>query len=401
LLAAMCVCAALTGSWIYYTYGSHLSFQDIATFFANGRKVGRLSSDPLARLHVSIGDLRPPSTHGSIRYLGASRYLNHTRAVVTHTIDDSTRFIPTCLDTLDKYGVKATVFISTGVKRADDLWPRLEQAVNSGHEIGSHSRRHQCQWPDTFAFCFRAYTDYEIDGSRDDILRRTTQPYVWSWCYPCGNCNTCDFVHRKLSRAGYIVARNYPDEAHDGHNLPNLQTYDADPYNATYTQLLQRRGGIARTGRTNVAEVNAKFDEVYEHEGIYNFMSHPQWLDYGPDGFYERHLAHIAKRSDIWYVPMGPLYAYHTVREETKVSELDSQTSKARFAVYNDLDPHVFFNSITLEFFAPDFAEILSDGHAIHEGGPDVTDRWRDEYFRRDGEKVYLTIHPNAVVEFK
>ena len=47
-------------------------------------------------------------------------------------------------------------------------------------------------------------------------------------------------------------------------------------------------------------------------------MSHPQWLDYGPDGFYERHLAHIARRRDVWYVPMGPLYAYHTIHERPK-----------------------------------------------------------------------------------
>ncbi len=401
LIASGVASIGFVAGWMQYTRGSYLSVWDVATFFSKGRRVGHISGDPLARLHLVAADLRAPSEQVAIRYIGASRYLNNTRAVVTHTIDDSTRFIPGCIDTLDKYGVKATVFISTGVKQASILWPRLEQAVKNGHEIGSHSRRHQCQWPDTFPFCFRAYTDYEIVGSRDDILQHTAQPYVWSWCYPCGNCNASEFVHRKLSRAGYIVARNYPDEAHDRHNLPNLQTYDTNPYNATYTQLLQRRGGIAKTGRTNVTEVNAKFDEVYENGGIYNFMSHPQWLDYGPTGFYEQHLAHIAQRSDIWYVPMGPLYAYHTVRESTKVSALDPLSSKARFAVYNDLDARVFLNSITLEFAAPQFTQILSDGHAIPEGGPSLTDRWSEEYFRREGENVYLTIHPNTIVEFQ
>ena len=66
--------------------------------------------------------------------------------------------------------------------------------------------------------------------------------------------------------------------------------------NAAYTQVVQKRGGAAKSEIIDVANLNAKFDEIYERGGIYNFMSHPQWLDYGPDGFYERHLAHISQR---------------------------------------------------------------------------------------------------------
>src|SRR5437870_6630659 len=97
-------------------------------------------------------------------------------------------------------------------------------------------------------------------------------------------------------------------------------------------------GGIAQNGRTGVSEVNAKFDEIYARGGIYNFMSHPQWLDYGPDGFYERHLAHISRRRDIWYVPMGPLYAYRVIYERTEVRPLAPGSAKARFELSNRLD---------------------------------------------------------------
>ena len=38
--------------------------------------------------------------------------------------------------------------------------------------------------------------------------------------------------------------------------------------------------------------------------------------------FYERHLAHISRRRDIWYVPMGPLYAYRAIHERTEVRPL-------------------------------------------------------------------------------
>ena len=200
-----------------------------------------------------------------VRYVGKTKYLNGARAVVTHTIDDSTKYVTNCLDAMDKYGIKATIFVSTEQDPAPedrfltqlqvrDLWPRLRQAIDNGHEIGSHSRQHPCKRPDTEAFCSAAYNDYEVTGSRDDILRLTPQPYVWTWCYPCGHCANYDFIQKKIAAAGYIVARNYPDETHDGHIRPDLQTWDANPMNAAYTQVVQKRGGAGKSENIDVAE---------------------------------------------------------------------------------------------------------------------------------------------------
>lgn len=401
ILLLVCV-VALVVSTLYYSWGSHLSWNDIVTFNARPSPVGRLEGGPLQSLGLKREDLRDGATAARVRYLQKTRYLNNARAVVTHTIDDSTDYIIKCLDAMDKYGIKATVFISTQVEPISRLWPRLNQAIANGHEVGSHSRRHQCQWPDTRLFCFRAYTDYEISGSRDDILSHTHQPYVWSWCYPCGNCASYEFVQRKLARAGYLVARNYPGEEQDRHNLPDLQTYDSNPYNATYTQVVQKKGGIAKSGRTEVPELNAKFDEVYQRGGIYNFLSHPQWLDYGADKFYERHLAYIGKRLDIWYVPMGPLYAYRTLNEKTEVRPLEPKDGAERFVIYNDLDSKIFNNSLTLEFSFPENVALFSHGKPLAAWNqPLLTDRWNSEYFRREGEKVFVTLQPNTILEFR
>jgi hypothetical protein len=302
---------------------------------------------------------------------------------------------------MDKYGIKATIFVSTERGPIAELWPRLRKAVENGHEIGSHSRRHQCRWPDTADFCEQAYSDYEIGGSRDDILKNTPQPYVWSWCFPCGNCAGLEFVQQRLKAAGYLVARNYPREADDGHLVPDLQTYDPNPYNATYTQVAQKKGGIAKSGRTDVESLNAKFDEVYERGGIYNLMSHPQWLDYGESAFYERHLAHIGGKADVWYVPMGPLYAYQTAWERTQVQALRPDKAQARFAVFNDLDPKIYNNSITLEFAAPPGISVFSGGKRLSERKAGLTDRWSDQYFRRQNNTIYVTVSANTVLEFR
>lgn len=388
------------GAYGYYSWNSRLTWRDFTSHNEPAAPIGILPGDPLERLGAKPAGSQP-ATAAQALFVGKTRYLNNARAVVTHTIDDSTKFIPACIDAMDQYHIKATIFVSTEREPISELWPRLREAIANGHEIGSHSRRHQCKWPDTYSFCFRAYTDYEISGSRDDILDNTEQPYVWSWCYPCGNCSGYDFVQNKLARAGYLVARNYPHEWEDGHNLPDLQTYDANPYNATYTQVVQKQGGIAKSGRTDVPELNAKFDEVYGKGGIYNFMSHPQWLDFGPQAFYEQHLAYIAGRPDVWYVPMGPLYAYQTVSDRTQVSALDPAGEAQRFAVYNDLDLKVFNNSITLEFSFPeqDGIRVQSGGNPLPERTAGPADRWTNEYFRREGGRLFVTVRPNTILE--
>ncbi len=347
-----------------------------------------------------------------VRFIGKTKYLNNARAVVAHTIDDSTKYVTACLDAMDKYGIKATIFVSTEQDPAPedrfftqlqvrDLWPRLWQAVENGHEIGSHSRTHPCGRPDAEAFCSAAYSDYEINGSKDDILLRTHQPYVWTWCYPCGHCANYDFVQKRIAAAGYLVARNYPNEAQDGHVMPDLQTWDPNPFNAAYTQVVQKRGGAGKSDHTDVAVNDAKFDEVYQRGGIYNFMSHPQWLDYGPEAFYERHLAHISRRPDVWYVPMGPLYTYRAIFERTEVRALGLGDAKARFAVSNGLDPKIYDGSLTLEFRAPAGVTIASNGKRLAERTNELTDRWNQEYFRRDGDRVYVTVRSNTTLVFR
>jgi peptidoglycan/xylan/chitin deacetylase (PgdA/CDA1 family) len=347
-----------------------------------------------------------------VRYVGKTKYLNNARAIVSHTIDDSTKYVTNCINAMDKYDIKATIFVSTEQDPAPEdrfltqlqvreLWPRLRQAIDNGHELGSHSRQHPCKRPDTEDWCSANYSDYEVTGSRDDILRLTQQPYVWTWCYPCGNCANFTSIQKKIAAAGYIVARNYPDEPHDGHIRPDLQTWDSNPMNAAYTQVVQKRGGAAKSEIIDVANLNGKFDEIYQRGGIYNFMSHPQWLDYGADGFYERHLAHIARRPDIWYVPMGPLYAYHTIHEQTEVRALQQGGTKARFEATNSLDPKIYSGSITLEFIAPAGSTILSNGKKLAERTGGVTDRWDQEYFRREGERLYVTVRSRTTLEFQ
>jgi len=387
-------------------------------------RVGVLEGDALERLGATSADLRAAEPHPSVRYGGLTKFLDRTRTVVTGTFDDSNLAVLKALDSLDAYGLKATIAISTQSGPITELWPRLRAAVENGHEIGSHARRHLCQWPDTSTFCRSAYGRDEIEGSRDDILAQTGQRYVWTWVYPCGNCADYEFVHERLRQAGYLVARTYPDERRGGHIVPDLQSWAADPYRAAYTQVVQRQGGIAPAGRTDVALLNRKFDEIHPdlsvapagrgggagrdrgagqgaEGGIYQFATHPSLLDFGADQFFEQHLAHIGGRPDVWYVPLGPLYAYRIVREDTVVTPLGTREGWVRFAVHHTLDPKVYDNAVTLTFTIPDASatRVRVGGQPLPERTSGLTDRWNTEYYRRDRSSMLITIRPNQIVE--
>ncbi len=330
---------------------------------------------------VLVGLALSSSVFAQVRYIGPTKYLNNARAVVTHTFDDTTKYVTPTLDALDRYGVKATAFVSTRRQPIEELWPRLRKAIENGHEVGSHSRTHQCHWPDTAEACRELITQAEVEGSRDDILANTPQKHVWAWAYPCGNCAEQEFARAMIAKAGYLVARGYPGEEQDLHNLPDLQTWAPDPFRAAYTQVVQKRGGIAKTGRTDVAELNAKFDEVYRKGGICHFVSHPAWLDFGPESFYERHLAYIGGRKDVWYVPLGPLYAYHRMRESVEVKP----AGENRFRVTSSgALPGV---AVTLDFAA-------SEAYVAFVSGKPADSH-------REGERVFVTVEPGITVEFR
>jgi len=143
------------------------------------------------------------------------------QAALSLTFDDARLSqIDTGLALLDKYGIKATFYVSL-----DNLEKRLEgwkRAVASGHEIGNHSRTHPCTGNYEFSLK-NALEDYtlpmmekELDGASADIQRLLGVTPV-TFAYPCGQ----KFVGRgrevksyvPLVAERFIVGRGYLDEA--------------------------------------------------------------------------------------------------------------------------------------------------------------------------------------------
>lgn len=104
---------------------------------------------------------------------------------------------------LDKYGVKATFYLSPGsMKQRLDGW---KKAVSSGHEIGNHSLVHPCTG--NFAFSKdKALEDYTLDemnmelDSANKILKDALGVRAVSFAYPCGQ----KFIGRGTNTKSYI-----------------------------------------------------------------------------------------------------------------------------------------------------------------------------------------------------
>lgn len=111
--------------------------------------------------------------------------------------------IDTGIPLLDKYGVKATFYVSPGsmMKRAD----KWRIAAGNGHEIGNHTLLHPCSgnflWSRE-----RALEDYTLNRMKNELdsagrlILEVTGAAPVSFAYPCGQT----FIGRGLDVQSYV-----------------------------------------------------------------------------------------------------------------------------------------------------------------------------------------------------
>jgi len=111
--------------------------------------------------------------------------------------------VDTGIPLLDKYGVKATFYVSPGsmIKRSD----KWRMAVIKGHEIGNHSLLHPCSGNFTWSRD-KALEDYtlhmmitELD-SASRLIKEILGVHPVSFAYPCGQT----FIGRGINVQSYV-----------------------------------------------------------------------------------------------------------------------------------------------------------------------------------------------------
>jgi peptidoglycan/xylan/chitin deacetylase (PgdA/CDA1 family) len=121
---------------------------------------------------------------------GTFRWPEGKQMAISLTFDDARLSQPDRgIPLLDRYGVKATFYISPGsMLQRIDAWKR---AVAAGHEIGNHSILHPCSGNFNWSRD-KALEDYTIEGMKTELdsanrlIKSTLGVDVVSFAYPCG-----------------------------------------------------------------------------------------------------------------------------------------------------------------------------------------------------------------------
>lgn len=179
------------------------------------------------------------------------------RAAISLTFDDARRSqLDRGIPVLDRYGVKATFYVSFG-----NLNARLEdwqRTADNGHEIGNHSVSHPCSGNFTFARS-DPLEEYDLDRMERDILQandeieRLLDVRPQTYAYPCGQ----KFVGRGKSVRSYVplvakhflAGRGFGDETHNSPTVGDpAQAMGIDFDRATLEQVEGHIAGTVRDG---------------------------------------------------------------------------------------------------------------------------------------------------------
>jgi hypothetical protein len=126
------------------------------------------------------------------------------KMVLSFTFDDACfSQIDSGISLFDKYGVKATFYVS--------LWrlePRLDvwkKAIANGHEIGNHTYRHPCTVNHDFikGNSLKRYTILRMNMelySENEVIKEILGFYPVSFAYPCGQT----FIGKGLNTKSYV-----------------------------------------------------------------------------------------------------------------------------------------------------------------------------------------------------
>ena len=186
---------------------------------------------------------------------------------------------------MDKYDIKGTFLISTEQDPPPEerfhnqlqvwlLWPRMQKAVENGHELGAHAVTHPCHRPQSDrtsenyrAFCDANYNDAELKGSRDMILKKHVAALrVDLGRIPAVTARTSTSSTSGSPRPATSSRATIPARRRASTSAPICRPGPTNPYDAPYTQVVQKAGGRrgAPAPAIDVPDLDTKFDEVYQ-----------------------------------------------------------------------------------------------------------------------------------------
>jgi len=244
-------------------------------------------------------------------YSMIAKYYDNRKAVVTVTADDWNSSPENCFEDMCAMLSAKHIYFTGGIITSyisSPVWTQIQYWLNQGYlEAASHSRTHPHISYDDY--------DYEIGGSKDDIIGNLALPplfsfdsneYVYTWIEPYGESDGT--VRQKLGFYKYLADR---------------YTHSYDNFYATWDSangLFDRIGvSVVLEDNKDPVSLNSIFDDVYNAGGIYHLFCHPRSIDWQLNQYADLHTSYISGRFDVWYVNFGLLHLYRWIATQSTV----------------------------------------------------------------------------------
>jgi len=252
--------------------------------------------------------------------------------------DDASDRYQASLHVCRGFGLPLTMAINTRMAGGEAMWRTMQEELDRGDaswEPAVHGWTHP---RDPAEYAVHGY-EREILGCRADLLGRLRNiPYgqrIYTHILTYGHA---DEGILRTDAGQFLFVRGFnwldnPTSTDFAPWNPRWRFYGVGGLNTIgYDRILERREPKGRFHADDVAELNAAFDKVHRQGGIFYALWHPDrflnsvlydprpGLDGRQGSTLMHHLAHVARRKDVWYVANGWLYSYHCTTQNARVA---------------------------------------------------------------------------------
>jgi len=291
------------------------AFESVARFYDNRKAAFTLSNDNW----------------------GCNRWA-HPGAPWRGATDDASDNYQASLHMCRGFRLPVSMAINSRMAGGEAVWRNMQEELD----------RRDCSWEpavhgwthprDPAAYAIHGYKQ-EILGCREDILTHLKNipygQYIYEHILTYGHADP-EIERTDAGEFLFVRGFNWLDNPTSTDYVPwnkQYRFYGIGGLNTVgYDRILERREPKGRFYAADVAELNAAFDKVYEQGGLFYALWHPDRFrnsvlydpSPGVDGqrgsTLVQHLAHVARRKDVWYVANGWLYSYRYVAQNVRVA---------------------------------------------------------------------------------
>jgi len=291
-----------------------------------------------------------------------AKWFDDKKAAVSVNFDDN---LPgqfsTALPIMNAKGVKGTFYVITNT--ASSQWTVLQSAIDTGHEVGSHSVSHPSDL--NFPLLTQPQKEVEIEkelkNSHDAILANLTGQTSLSISWPFGKGGGGnDSIVRRVAKKYYFAARNTTSGSVNGDAYTHFQNTYFSAFGRNY---YFQSGGILMTSTTTKANIGTFITEIIKTNGwfspFYHAVNQVGGYNNVTTELFQQHIDTIASQSaDLWITPFGNASKYHHERNvgAATITAISEDATNWTLNLSDNLDNAIYNQPLTILLNEPSFS---------------------------------------------